>query len=145
MWGKKLKEVCCKKNMDHNWEDGDAWNSSCNLCQCQSKNVTCTKIACPVIDCSAVETLTHYDNCCPQCDHLKKPCFDGPVRYIHNDVWYSQLNCILHQCQNGVIIPFIIQCPSIACSQAKKLKQYLGNVVRNVFMTVRSLEINWEK
>ncbi|GFR14823.1 extracellular matrix protein FRAS1, partial [Trichonephila clavata] len=97
--------------------DGDAWNSSCNLCQCQSKNVTCTKIACPVIDCSAVETLTHYDNCCPQCDHLKKPCFDGPVRYIHNDVWYSQLNCILHQCQNGVIIPFIIQCPSIACSQ----------------------------
>ncbi|GFY74626.1 extracellular matrix protein FRAS1 [Trichonephila inaurata madagascariensis] len=106
--------------------DGDVWNSSCNLCQCQSKNVTCTKIACPAIDCSAVEIPTPYDSCCPQCDHLKKPCFDGPVRYIHNDVWYSQLNCILHQCQNGVIIPFVIQCPSIVCSQAKKLKTVPG-------------------
>ncbi|KAF8770774.1 Extracellular matrix protein FRAS1 like protein [Argiope bruennichi] len=46
-----------------------------------------------------------------------KPCFVGTFRYSHNEVWQSQLDCILNQCKDGIIVPYVIQCPSIVCSK----------------------------
>ncbi|GIY35545.1 extracellular matrix protein FRAS1 [Caerostris darwini] len=57
--------------------------------------------------------------------HLE-PCFDGPFRHVHDDVWQSQLDCVLHRCQDGIIVPYVIQCPSIICSAAQKLKTFPG-------------------
>ncbi|GFS77934.1 extracellular matrix protein FRAS1 [Nephila pilipes] len=74
--------LCCSGNCifdGKNYEDGDIWNSSCNICHCQSKNVVCTKIACPAIDCSASEIPVRNDSCCPQCDSLKSGGREGDV------------------------------------------------------------------
>ncbi|XP_055951488.1 extracellular matrix organizing protein FRAS1-like [Argiope bruennichi] len=121
--------VCCSGSCTFegkNYMDGEIWNSACNVCHCYAKNVTCTRVACPVIDCSAAEIPAPKNNCCPQCDPLKKPCFVGTFRYSHNEVWQSQLDCILNQCKDGIIVPYVIQCPSIVCSKGKKLKTVPG-------------------
>lgn len=46
-------------------EDGDKWDSGCDLCQCKSGVVTCVKKECEKIKCK--NPVMAEGECCPKC------------------------------------------------------------------------------
>ncbi|KAG8187463.1 hypothetical protein JTE90_009532 [Oedothorax gibbosus] len=107
-----------------NYMEGDRWNSSCNVCQCQLQTVSCTKMACPALGCSNSELLP--GNCCPQCVSPKKSCYEDSTIYAHNDIWKGFSNCTLRRCLDGAIVPFVVQCQPDVCPKGEKLSSIPG-------------------
>ncbi|XP_071043236.1 extracellular matrix organizing protein FRAS1 [Parasteatoda tepidariorum] len=106
-------------------QNGAVWNSSCSICHCDSGNVSCSNVACPILNCASNEVISR-DSCCPQCTSSKGSCADGSASHTDTSAWFGRSRCILYQCQDGSIIPHLIQCPSLICSQGETLITPLG-------------------
>lgn len=52
-------------------EDGDIWDSGCDLCQCKSGVVTCVKKECEKIKCK--NPVMAEGECCPKCLSKRYP------------------------------------------------------------------------
>ncbi|XP_035217440.1 extracellular matrix protein FRAS1-like [Stegodyphus dumicola] len=117
--------LCCQSICYYDgqaYDEMESWNASCNICHCHLSTVSCTKIACPIVQCKNDEVASLLDdNCCPQCTTFKKPCIDGDISHAHQEVWSSDTDCVLYQCQDGISVPHVIKCPSLACPKGKQL------------------------
>ncbi|KAK6627574.1 hypothetical protein RUM44_010052 [Polyplax serrata] len=60
----------CNDN-GHKRINGETWSKdTCTQCQCQDKQITCTKVLCPKLTCEKQETKT--GDCCPSCPAEKR-------------------------------------------------------------------------
>ncbi|XP_051786187.1 kielin/chordin-like protein isoform X2 [Erpetoichthys calabaricus] len=71
----------------------------CKQCTCNDGNIVCSRISCPVLDCTVFENEPH--ECCQHC----KGCIHSGIKYKHKSEWRQQDNpCNICRCLEGQVL-----------------------------------------
>jgi BMP-binding endothelial regulator protein len=94
----------------------------CVKCQCSGKRLTCTKKACPVLQCPITKQAKAPGECCPRCVERRElmqipgKCIVGRQFHQHGK-HFSVDHCTRCTCVNGTSICQRNTCPILECPQ----------------------------
>lgn len=106
------------------------WADPCLKCTCNAEGMTCTKIACPVLNCLP-EKIKYVDGeCCPKCVGNKTRYSVNNVCFLPNKLMkegqhFNYDKCTKCVCRNETSICHRETCPVLQCSL--KQQRPIGN------------------
>ncbi|XP_067687663.1 BMP-binding endothelial regulator protein-like [Haliotis asinina] len=114
------------------YKNGDIFSlktDKCVSCSCNGGSITCTKKACPVLNCPAESVYTPEGECCPKCKgkrtifDLRDLCYYARTVKRNGDTFsLSQQNCTTCTCSSGTTICTRQSCPPLDCPESEQIQ-----------------------
>ncbi|KAL5005568.1 hypothetical protein ScPMuIL_016726 [Solemya velum] len=123
-------EGCSVEGKDY--KNGDSFKMStdpCVECKCDGGSVTCSKRACPVLNCPGGTIYQPEGSCCPECRGKRKIFgLPGGRCFFRNKIYNSGTSfnlgkCETCTCHNGTIVCDAETCPPLDCPEAEAIQE----------------------